>query len=88
MGFTRGLVESDVCSSFKPLQKHSLDFVIDLHANSNLNGIFIQGNSYDSVFRNERHIVLPKMLAQNCPDFHSTNTVYNADLEKEGTARR
>ena len=65
-----------------------MDFVIDLHAHSNLNGIFVQGNSYDSVFRFERHIVFPKMLAQNCSDFHTANTVYNGDLEKEGTARR
>ena len=48
----------------------------------------IQGNSYDSVYRYERHIVFPKMLAQNCPDFSQAQTFYNADLEKEGTARR
>ena len=28
-------------------------------------------------FRNERHIVFPKMLAQNCRDFSSQNTMYN-----------
>ena len=28
------------------------------------------------------------MLAQNCPDFSQSQTYYNADLEKEGTARR
>ena len=27
--------------------------------------------------RNERHIVFPKMLAQNCRDFSNTNTMYN-----------
>ena len=47
-----------------------------------------QGNSYDSVYRYERHIVFPKMLAQNCPDFDPKQTFYNADLEKEGTTRR
>jgi len=62
--------------------------VIDLHASSNMMGIFIQGNSYDSVYRYERHIVFPKMLIQNCPDFAKNQTFYNADLEKEGTARR
>ncbi|CAB4059873.1 AGBL4 [Lepeophtheirus salmonis] len=30
-----------------------LDFVLDLHASSNLMGCFIQGNSYDSVYRFE-----------------------------------
>ena len=28
------------------------------------------------------------MLAQNMPDFSQAQTFYNADLEKEGTARR
>ena len=70
------------------LQKHNLDFVIDLHASSSMLGVFIQGNSYDSVYRYERHIVFPKMLAQNMPDFSQAQTFYNADLEKEGTARR
>ena len=50
--------------------------------------IHFQGNSYDSVYRNERHSVFPKMLAQNCPDFNLTQTMFNADPEKEGTARR
>ena len=31
----------------------------------------------DVLFRNERHIVFPKMLAQNCRDFSNTNTMYN-----------
>lgn len=31
--------------------KHQLDFVIDLHASSSMMGMFIQGNSYDSVYR-------------------------------------
>ena len=69
-------------------QKYSLDFVIDLHGSSSMMGIFIQGNSYDSVYRYERHIVFPKMLAQNCPDFSQAQTYYNADIEKEGTCRR
>ena len=70
------------------LQKYNLDFVIDLHASSSMLGVFIQGNSYDSVYRYERHIVFPKMLAQNMPDFSQAQTFYNADLDKEGTAIR
>ena len=31
----------------------------------------------DVLFRNERHIVFPKMLAQNCRDFSNINTMYN-----------
>ena len=29
--------------------------------------------------RYERHIVFPKVLAQNCDDFNCNNTIYNAD---------
>lgn len=50
--------------------------------------MFVQGNAYDSVYRYERHIVFPKLLSQNCPDFAQNQTIYNADLEKEGTTRR
>ncbi len=47
-----------------------------------------QGNSFDSVYRFERHIVFPKLLAQNCPDFEQANAMYNADGDKDGTLRR
>ncbi len=41
------------------------------------------------MYRYERHLVLPKILAQNCPeDFSQTNTIYNANPQKCGTARR
>ena len=53
-----------------------------------MNGIFLQGNSYDSVFRYERHLVFPKMMKNNCPDFSVDQSFYNADEEKEGTCRR
>lgn len=51
-------------------------------------GLFIYGNSYDDVYRFERHIVFPKILAQNCADFSTENTIYNANPTKAGTARR
>ena len=31
--------------------------------------------------------MFPKMLAQNCMDFSTENTMYNKDADKEGTAR-
>jgi len=74
--------------NFISFQSHPIDFIIDLHSSSSLLGVFIQGNSYDSVYRNERHSVFPKMMAQNCPDFVLNHTMYNADPEKDGTARR
>eukprot|EP00095_Tigriopus_kingsejongensis_P009965 maker-scaffold17_size721972-snap-gene-2.11 protein:Tk09965 transcript:maker-scaffold17_size721972-snap-gene-2.11-mRNA-1 annotation:"cytosolic carboxypeptidase 6" len=46
-----------------------LDIILDLHSHSSLLGLFIYGNSYDDVYRFERHIVFPKILSQNCPDF-------------------
>ena len=47
-----------------------------------------KGNSFDSVYRFERHILFPKLLAQNCPDYELSNCMYNADGDKEGTLRR
>ena len=77
----------DIITSLAASTEQPLDFVLDIHASNSLLGFYVVGNSYDSVFRNERHIVFPKMLAQNCKDFSSTNTMYNKDTEKLGTAR-
>ncbi|XP_059468495.1 cytosolic carboxypeptidase 6 [Neocloeon triangulifer] len=66
----------------------NLDFVIDLHAHSSLLGAFIYGNTYEDVYRYERHIVYQKLLAQNAEDFCQANTMYNRDSSKAGTARR
>ena len=62
--------------------------VLDIHAHTALTGLFVYGNSYDDVYRYERHIVFPKILAQNCEDFNTTNTIYNADIKKSGSVRR
>lgn len=62
--------------------------VLDIHAHTALTGLFVYGNSYDDVYRYERHIVFPKILAQNCEDFNTTNTIYNADSKKSGSVRR
>ena len=64
------------------------DMVLDIHAHTALTGLFVYGNSYDDVYRYERHIVFPKILAQNCEDFNATNTIYNADCKKSGSVRR
>ena len=68
--------------------KYDLDMVLDIHAHTALTGLFIYGNSYDDVYRYERHIVFPKILAQNCEDFNCNNTIYNADQKKSGSVRR
>ncbi|XP_006622667.1 cytosolic carboxypeptidase 6 [Apis dorsata] len=75
----------------KNLDKNSLtplDCVLDLHAHTNATGIFVYGNTYDDVYRYERHIVLPKLLAQHVEDYEIGNTMYNQDPHKAGTARR
>ena len=64
------------------------DMVLDIHAHTALTGLFVYGNSYDDVYRYERHIVFPKILAQNCEDFNHANTIYNADQKKSGSVRR
>ena len=43
--------------------------------------------NHHSLLRNERHIVFPKMLSQNCKDYSQENTMYNKDPDKAGTAR-
>uniref|UniRef100_A0A8D8VZJ2 Cytosolic carboxypeptidase 6 n=2 Tax=Cacopsylla melanoneura TaxID=428564 RepID=A0A8D8VZJ2_9HEMI len=65
-----------------------LDFIIDLHAHSSLKGLFIYGNSYDDIYRFERHTILPKLLANNAEDYDKKNTIFNRVLDKLGTARR
>ncbi|XP_076245217.1 cytosolic carboxypeptidase 6 [Calliopsis andreniformis] len=75
----------------KSLDKNSkmpLDCVLDLHAHTNATGLFVYGNTYDDVYRYERHIVLPKLLAQRAEDYEIGNTMYNQDSHKAGTARR
>ena len=79
---------NQIIASLAASSEQPLDFVLDLHISTALLGFYIIGNAYDSVFRNERHIVFPKMLAQNCRDFSSQNTMYNKDGDKAGTARR
>ncbi|XP_059091269.1 cytosolic carboxypeptidase 6-like [Tigriopus californicus] len=69
-------------------ENSTLDFIMDFFGNTTLTGMFVQGNASDSVYRFERHIVLPKLMAQNCPDFETANVMYNDDPEKAGTARR
>ncbi|CAB3361445.1 Hypothetical predicted protein [Cloeon dipterum] len=65
-----------------------LDFVMDMHAHSSLLGAFIYGNTYDDVYRHERHVVFQKLLAQNAEDFSLANTMYNRDPSKQGSTRR
>ncbi|KAL1493057.1 hypothetical protein ABEB36_011196 [Hypothenemus hampei] len=65
-----------------------LDFVVDIHAHSTLTGCFIYGNTYDDVYRYERHILFPKILANTADDYAASNTMFNSDNNKIGTARR
>ncbi|XP_015599714.1 cytosolic carboxypeptidase 6 isoform X2 [Cephus cinctus] len=80
---TRALLESLDKNPNAPL-----DCVLDLHAHTNATGVFVYGNTYDDVYRYERHIVLPKLLAQHTEDYDPSSTMYNQDSQKAGTARR
>ena len=53
----------------------------------NLGNVLCPKKLYKSNRRNERHIVFPKMLSQNCKDYSQENTMYNKDPDKAGTAR-
>lgn len=61
---------------------------MDVHAHSSLIGTFIYGNTYDDVYRYERHLVFPKLLSTNSDDFEQQNMMFNADERKTGSARR
>ena len=39
-----------------------LDTVLDIHSHSSLRGVFVYGNSYDDVYRYERHLVISTLL--------------------------
>ncbi|KAB0801265.1 hypothetical protein PPYR_05619 [Photinus pyralis] len=65
-----------------------LDFVLDIHAHTTLKGCFIYGNTYEDVYRYERHIVFPKLLANTADDYAHSNAMFNSDVNKIGTARR
>ncbi|XP_072401658.1 cytosolic carboxypeptidase 6-like [Diabrotica undecimpunctata] len=69
-------------------KEFQLDFVIDIHAHSSLKGCFVYGNSYEDVYRYERHILFPKLLANTLDDYVPENTMFNSDVNKVGTARR
>ncbi|KAJ8977327.1 hypothetical protein NQ317_018609 [Molorchus minor] len=65
-----------------------LDFVVDIHAHASLHGCFVYGSTYDDVYRYERHILFPKLLATTSEDYIPENTMFNSDNSKIGTARR
>lgn len=67
---------------------YQIDFVIDIHAHSSLMGSFIYGNTYEDVYRYERHLVFPKLLSTNSDDFSIDNMLFNADDRKSGSTRR
>lgn len=62
--------------------------MLDFHGHTTSNGSFIYGNTYEDVYRYERHLVFPKLLSSSAPDFSSENMMFNADDRKSGSARR
>ncbi|XP_072937018.1 cytosolic carboxypeptidase 6-like [Epargyreus clarus] len=72
-------------TSEKALQ---LDFIIDVHADVSHEGVFVRGNSYDDVYRFERHAVLPKFFAARIEAWQPDTCLYNADPNVVGSARR
>ncbi|CAF4786070.1 unnamed protein product [Pieris macdunnoughi] len=65
-----------------------LDFIIDLHADVSHEGVFVRGNSYDDVYRFERHAVLPKFMAMRVEAWQCESCLYNTDALSLGSARR
>ncbi|XP_050529573.1 cytosolic carboxypeptidase 6-like isoform X2 [Daktulosphaira vitifoliae] len=70
-------------------EKMELDLVIDVHAHSSLLGVFTYGNTYNDVYRYEKHILFPKLLAKRVKIGHEPSyTMCNRDSRKLGTSRR
>ncbi|XP_013168111.1 PREDICTED: cytosolic carboxypeptidase 6-like, partial [Papilio xuthus] len=69
-------------------KKLQLDFIIDIHADISHEGIFVRGNSYDDVYRFERHAVLPKFLSLRLEAWQAEQCLYNAEPALAGSARR
>ncbi|XP_046961296.1 cytosolic carboxypeptidase 6-like [Vanessa cardui] len=65
-----------------------LDFIIDIHSDISHEGVFVRGNSYDDVYRFERHAVLPKFLGMRVEAWKPESCLYNADPLALGSARR
>ncbi|XP_049866260.1 cytosolic carboxypeptidase 6-like [Pectinophora gossypiella] len=79
---------NDVVKKLRAEKAIQLDFIIDIHADNSHEGVFIRGNSYDDIFRFERHAVLPKFLAARVEAWQPQNCLYNADIKALGSARR
>ncbi|XP_052747124.1 cytosolic carboxypeptidase 6 [Bicyclus anynana] len=65
-----------------------LDFIIDIHADLSHEGVLVRGNSYDDVYRFERHAVLPKFMGMRVEAWQQESCMYNADSCATGSARR
>lgn len=53
-----------------------------------MHGCFIYGNTYEDVYRYERHLVFPRLFASNAQDYVADHTMFNADERKAGSLRR
>nr|CAI5867766.1 unnamed protein product [Callosobruchus analis] len=78
----------DVLTTIDKSKELQLDFVVDIHAHSSLKGCFVYGNTYEDVYRYERHILFPKLLSTVADDYAQSNTMFNSDVNKSGSARR
>ncbi|XP_045767515.1 cytosolic carboxypeptidase 6-like [Maniola jurtina] len=65
-----------------------LDFIIDIHSDVSHEGVFVRGNSYDDVYRFERHAVLPKFMGMRVEAWMQDSCMYNADSNSMGSVRR
>ncbi|KAI8428197.1 hypothetical protein MSG28_002432 [Choristoneura fumiferana] len=79
---------NDLVSKLVAEKTLQLDFIIDLHADISFEGVFVRGNSYDDVYRFERHAVLPKFLSSRVEAWRAEACLYNADPLAAGAARR
>lgn len=67
---------------------HEIDTVIDIHTSIYCVGSFLSGIKFDDVYRMEKHVLFPKLLARIADDFYPENCIYSSEPLRTGTLRR
>lgn len=65
-----------------------VELFLDMHASVSSIGSHMQGKRFEDVFRMERHLLLPKLLAKVAADYRPQDCVYASEPLRPGTALR
>lgn len=70
------------------IQGENVDLFLDLHTSVTSIGSFVEGKKFEDVFRMEKHLLLPKLLAKITPDFQAESCIYANEPLRPGTPIR